>query len=194
MNRPSTRDIAYSALFVVLIAVGAFVKVPGPLCPLTLQPVMVSLTGLLLGPRLGPRAVAAYVVAGLAGLPIFAGGGGPGYIMSPSFGYLIGFILDAWIVARLAPPSAPVTRWRRMLACLAGLLALYAVGMTHLYLVSNLVLGTPVTVGSLFMFSFLLVLPGDLILIPVAAEVAGRLAPLMHPADADGGPVRQTGR
>jgi hypothetical protein len=82
------------ALFALLTALGAYVAVPLPVgpVPLSLQTLFVLLCGLLLGPRLGAAAQAAYLTAGFVGLPVFAQGfGGPGVLLGPTGGYLIAF-------------------------------------------------------------------------------------------------------
>lgn len=180
MKKSYAQEITLCAFFVVLITLGSFIKIPIPLSPFTLQFLMTSLAGLLLGPKWGTYAVLAYVLAGLMGLPIFAEGGGPGYVINPNFGYLIGFIVATWLTARIAPPWMETTYKRRLLACLAGLGVDYAIGMTHLYLVSNLVLGTPVTFAALMLFCFVLAIPGDLFLCFVAAGFAARILPTVR--------------
>lgn len=87
-----TVDLILCALFAALIAVGAFIKIPIPGVPFTLQVLFTTLAGLLLGSRMGAVSVAIYIILGLAGVPIFTGGGGIGYVVYPTFGYLIGFL------------------------------------------------------------------------------------------------------
>ena len=78
-SRPSrTRKAVLVALFAVLTAVGAFVRVPLPGVPFTLQVPAVLLAGVALGPWLGAASQLAYLAVGLLGLPVFASGGGPG--------------------------------------------------------------------------------------------------------------------
>lgn len=180
MRRTSTANITRCALFVVLITIGSFIKVPIPLSPFTLQFLMTSLAGLLLGPKWGTAAVAAYVAAGLLGLPIFAEGGGIGYIANPNFGYLIGFILGTWVTARIAPPEREATRPRLIGSCFAGLAVCYVIGMAYLYLVSNYLIGTPVTFAALMWFCLVLAIPGDALLCFVAAEMALRIRPALQ--------------
>lgn len=67
-----TKSIIYCGLFTALIAVGAFIKIPIPVVPFTLQYLFTMLAGLLLGSRRGSLSVIAYVILGLAGLPIFS--------------------------------------------------------------------------------------------------------------------------
>ena len=97
-----TKNLAYCALFTALIAVGAFIRVPVPVVPFTLQYLFTMLAGLLLGPRLGTIAVGTYVLLGLVGLPIFTQGGGFWYVFQPSFGYLLGFCVGTFVTGWLA--------------------------------------------------------------------------------------------
>ena len=108
----------------VLIAVGAQAAVwlPGSLVPVTGQTFVVLLLGALLGPRLGAAAVAAYLLEGAAGLPVFSGGGaGPAWLAGPTGGYLLGFVVAAWLTGRLIERG-----WDRTHARTAAVLALGA--------------------------------------------------------------------
>lgn len=77
-----TKDLVLCAMFVALIAVGAFIKVPVPVVPFTLQFLFTMLAGLLLGPVNGALAVVVYIVLGLVGLPIFIPGRWTGLYLS----------------------------------------------------------------------------------------------------------------
>ena len=98
----TTKDMIMCALFTALIAVGAFIKVPVPVVPFTLQFLFTMLAGLIMGGRLGAISVGLYAVLGLVGLPIFAEGGGIWYVLKPSFGYIIGFALGSQLRDRNA--------------------------------------------------------------------------------------------
>ena len=71
-----TKSLIYCGLFTALIAVGAFIKIPVPVVPFTLQYLFTMMAGLLLGSKLGALSVTFYMLLGLAGLPIFSEGGG----------------------------------------------------------------------------------------------------------------------
>ena len=114
-GRITTRQLTMTALFVALIAVGAFIRVPLPNCPFTLQILFTTLAGIVLGSRLGAASVGIYIVLGLIGVPIFTSGGGPGYILQPTFGYLIGFMVGAYAVGRIAE-SMETLSFKRLLA------------------------------------------------------------------------------
>ena len=103
-GRQPTTDLAYIAVFAALIAALALVpSIPiGPV-PITLQTLGVLLAGLILGPWRGFAAVTLYLLVGLAGLPVFAGGtGGLGVFGKPSIGYLLSFPIAALVAGALS--------------------------------------------------------------------------------------------
>ena len=106
-RRWNATDLALIAVFAALLA--ASVAVPGinvgPLgVALTLQTLVVSLCGLVLGFGRGVAAVSLYILLGLVGLPIFSGfRAGPAVLASPSVGYILGFILGVAVVGLLTP-------------------------------------------------------------------------------------------
>ena len=100
----SAADLSYIAVFAGLVA--ALSLLPGiPLAagvPITLQTLAVILTGMILGPGRGAAAVGLYLVAGLAGLPVFSGfRSGLGVLAGPSAGYLLSFPLAALVAGLL---------------------------------------------------------------------------------------------
>ncbi|WP_448629585.1 biotin transporter BioY [Cellulomonas soli] len=100
-----TTDIALITTFTAFIAVCAILPgIPTPSgVPITLQTFAVILSGVVLGARRGTFAVLLYLVIGLAGLPVFAGGtGGTAVLAGPSVGYLLAFPLGAALAGFLA--------------------------------------------------------------------------------------------
>ena len=175
MRNQKTRELVLCALFTALTAVGAFIKVPVPVVPITLQFLFTMLAGLLLGGRLGAISVGAYAVLGLLGLPIFTEGGGLGYIFKPSFGYLVGFCVGAYLTGYLAERMQHPTFGKYLAANLAGLAVVYAFGMVYYYLICNYVIGTPIGIWPLILYCFLLAVPGDIALSVLGAIVAQRV-------------------
>jgi biotin transport system substrate-specific component len=133
-RRLSTKEMVLCALFAALIAVGAFIRVPVPVVPFTLQFLFTMLAGVLLGGRLGATSVSLYVLMGLAGLPVFAEGGGIGYILKPSFGYLIGFCVGTYVTGVIAHKVAQPSFNRLLLASLTGLGIVYVFGLIYYYI------------------------------------------------------------
>ena len=88
-------DLAYTALFTVLLAVCAWITVPLTV-PFTLQTFGVFAALGARGGRGGTYPVAAYLLLGLAGLPVFSGfRGGPGVLLGTTGGYILGFLASA---------------------------------------------------------------------------------------------------
>ena len=127
------------ALFAALSGIGGFIRLPIPYIPLTLQTLMVMFSGLLLGGRLGALSQLVYLLVGLLGIPIFAHGGGPGYVLQPTFGFLLGFILGAYVIGRLTERREPLHRGLLLVALLAGIVVMYVPGVTIFYLNLNLI-------------------------------------------------------
>ncbi len=111
-ERPVSAIIGVVA-FVVMTALGAHVRIPLPWTPvpITLQTFFVHLAGATLGPVLGPVSQTVYILAGIGGLPVFAGGAsGLAYLLKgATTGYLLGFIvataLVGWLVRRRTDPG-----------------------------------------------------------------------------------------
>jgi len=126
----TTREIALAGLFAALTAVAAQITIPLPFVPLTLQTLATMLAGAILGGRAGALSQTAYLLMGFAGLPVFAGRtGGIQHLFGFTGGYLIGFVLCAWVVGRALERSSKVTATRGILAMAAGILAIYIPGV-----------------------------------------------------------------
>lgn len=174
-----TIRLVLCAFFAALIAVGAFIRIPIPYVPLTLQTLFTTLAALLLGSRLGAVSVIVYISMGLAGLPIFSGGGGIMYVLKPTFGYLIGFAAGAYVTGAVVGRTAKVCSFKRLAAAgIAGLVFVYIFGMVYYYFISCLYLGTNIAIKNLFLYCFLATLPGDLISCLAAAAIGKRLYPV----------------
>ena len=146
----TTKDMIMCALFTALIAVGAFIKVPVPVVPFTLQFLFTMLAGLIMGGRLGAISVGLYAVLGLVGLPIFAEGGGIWYVLKPSFGYIIGFALGSLVTGLMVEKQKNLTMGRLLAANFTGLAIVYACGMIYYYIICNFVIGTPIAFWPLY--------------------------------------------
>ena len=173
-------DMAYIAMFTTLIAAGAFIKVPIPVVPFTLQFLFTTLAGSLLGGKNGALSVGVYMVLGLAGLPIFAEGGGLWYLAKPSFGYIIGFCLGSYVTGRMTDKMKALTMGRLLAANFIGLFIVYGAGMAYYYLISKYVLYTPIGLWPLFLYCFILAVPGDICLCVLAAYITKRVRPIIE--------------
>jgi biotin transport system substrate-specific component len=163
------RDTVFIALFAALTAVGAFIKIPIPHVPFTLQTLMVMFAGLLLGSRRGALSQVLYLILGLMGLPIFAQGGGPAYILQPSFGFLIGFIAGAFTIGKVLEENTNLPLSRTLFALVLGQGVIYLFGLSYLYLNLNFILKKPISFSSVFAIGFLIFIPGDVVKTIIAA-------------------------
>lgn len=180
MNTKTTKDLILCAFFTALITVGAFIKIPVPVVPFTLQFLFTMLAGLLLGGKRGFLSVSVYLLMGLLGLPVFAEGGGITYVLKPSFGYLIGFAVAAYVTGVLAN-QVPNPGYKRLLAAdFIGLGIVYLFGMSYYYVLSNFYLGDPIGLWPLFLYCFLLAVPGDILLCILGAFIGRRMIPLIR--------------
>ena len=102
-----TVELTLASMFVVLIALGANITtlIPGMVVggvPITLQTFFAILAGLILGSRLGVLTTSAYAFIGLVGIPVFAQfGAGLGTLIKPTFGFIISFILAAYVIGKI---------------------------------------------------------------------------------------------
>ena len=122
-----TLDMAYIALFAVLMAVCAWITVPMTV-PFTLQIFAVFAALATLGGRRGTYAVAVYLLLGAVGLPVGAGfQGGLGWLLGTTGGYIVGFLCIAliyWLITARLGESLPVS----IAASVLGLLVCYLFG------------------------------------------------------------------
>jgi biotin transport system substrate-specific component len=168
-KKSRTMKMTLCALFVALTAIGAFIKIPGPMAPFSLQVLFVLMAGIILGPRLGFISQICYIIIGLVGLPIFALGGGPSYIFQPSFGFLLGFAAAAFVVGEMAERSRPFTFDKLLALSCAGLATIYAVGLPYLYFMVNVYMGKAMSLETVIWSACILFLPGDFIKLALAS-------------------------
>ena len=171
-------------LFAALIASGAFIKVTLPTEPFpmhfTLQWFFVLLAGLLLNKRLAGASVGVYLLVGLSGVPVFAAGGGPSYLLRPTFGYLLGFAVSAYMMAWMCENIRILNYMKLLLVSTAGLLVYYGIGMLYYWLVCRILISQEVTWQILLFQCFLLTVGEDFILCVAAVSVAAKLRGLIR--------------
>ena len=176
----STKELIIIPLFSALICIGAFIKIPIGIVPVSLQTVFVLLAGLILGSRRGSIAVALYVTLGLIGLPVFTNGGGPQYVLSPTFGYLIGMIFGAFVTGLITEKTSRRNVFVNFGAAFLGLFVIYTFGVTWLFLIKNFYLGGQAPIGALIKAGFLVFLPAAEFWCVVSAIVGKRMAYFSH--------------
>ena len=132
LNRRQTTRLVLIAMFAALIAAGSWFKIPLPPVPVTLQTLFVTMSGDMLDWKGAFLSQLIFLIAGLAGLPVFAGGGGPGYILNPTFGYLLGFLAAAPLIAILVRKSNSGKWTSLILPNIAGAAVIFIPGLLYL--------------------------------------------------------------
>lgn len=179
------RDLTVCGLFTALTAVGAFIKIVIPVgadtMNFTLQWFFVLLAGLLLGSRRAFLSVATYLLIGLVGIPVFARGGGPSYLIRPTFGFLLGFALAAYAMGKLCEWMHASKPGAWLFSATVGYVIYYGMGILYFYFITHFVVVPPNTVGwgAIFAVYCLPTMIPDYILCILAVTVAGRLRPSM---------------
>lgn len=169
----NTRDMILTALFTALMIVGAMVKILLPTVPMSLQTFFCALAGIILGARLAMLSQIIYVLIGLAGVPVFTQGGGPMYIFNPTFGYLLGFIISAYIIGKLSENYKNINFTKALFSLLCGLFSLYLVGTTYLYFIVKYYVGNvEMTISSAIAVGVLPFIIKDIILYVLVSFVA----------------------
>lgn len=165
-KKRSLRGMVYASMFGALTAVGAYILIPLPPVPITLQTLFVNLAGALLGGTLGALSQVVYILLGVIGLPVFAGGkAGAGVLLGPTGGYLSGFVVGAYVIGKLtALRRKPGFIW---LACAMsiGIATVYMIGIIQLMVVAKLDYDKAIAVG------LLPPLPGAILKIILAALI-----------------------
>ena len=175
----NTKSMILTALFAALCAAGAFIKIYVGTVPITLQLLFTTLAGLLLGKERGMLAVALYIFIGLAGVPVFAGGGGISYLLQPSIGYLIGMMFGAYAAGAIYEKGQGSLR-SLIFACAVNMVIVYLLGLLFLHLITSYYTKTPMTAETLFVSGCLIFIPGDIICCGASAVLAKRLKPMIE--------------
>lgn len=185
-RKEAIRQLTLIPIFTVLMIISGKLMIPLPFLPITFQVTTAILCGLLLGARKALLAQLLYIGMGLLGLPVFTAGGGLAYIFAPSFGYLLGFALAAFLAGRLAQSRSRAHDKGRLpykelvLISLFAVLVIYGMGVGYLFLLSNVYGdfgGTKNLMIATILYGIWPYLLKDILLALLGAELARRLWP-----------------
>lgn len=168
----STFDIIISALFIALFTVGAYIRIPILGIPFTLQLFFVLLAGQMLKWHTAVFSVVSYIVLGLIGLPVFAGGGGVGYVLTPSFGYLLGFIVCAVFIS-ITGKSGSV--FKLTFKNLIGVFLVYICGIIYTLLLTAFYFNEETDLWAIILGGALVFIPTDILFCVFSAFISKRL-------------------
>jgi len=166
------KDLCLIALFAALTSVGGWIKIPLPFSPvpLTLQTLFVLLSGLLIGSIRGAFSQIVYVAVGCAGLPVFAGfQGGIGIVLGPTGGYLIGFIIAAYITGLISERIHERTVITDIISTIPGFIIIFIIGSLYMGAITGMGFIRSLLIGVLPF------LPGGLLKIICAGFISARI-------------------
>ncbi len=179
------QKLSLIAFFAAATAVGAYIKIPIPYVPLTMQTVFVLLSGSLLGTKAGMVSQVVYLLVGLSGFPVFTQGGGPGYVTQPTFGYLLAFPLAAGLAGmwtqNIFRMSQRLKFVKMVAAHFASLVPTMILGAIYLYLSMHLWLKSAITLRQALWSGCVIFLPADLLKAVLTSYLTIRLNTVMHP-------------
>ncbi|SFB05745.1 biotin transporter BioY [Clostridium frigidicarnis] len=160
-------------LFSALVIIGSYIQIPiGPV-PFTLQTLMVVLSGIILGSKLGMLSQLIYMLIGLIGLPVFSGGkGGFSAVVSPTFGFVISFILIAYISGKIIESSIKNLKLKIFLASFIGCFSSYIIGIPYFFIIFKYILSNSIPFYKVLNLTFIPFIIGDLIKVLVATLIS----------------------
>jgi len=123
--------IAFFLLGIILLSVSSKVSIPFYPVPMTFQTFVVYFIAASMG-MIGFYSTLSYVILGLMGLPIFAAGGGIGYVMSPTFGFLYGMIIASLAIAYFSKGLFDKKIIKISFAVFLGAVITFVCGIIHL--------------------------------------------------------------
>jgi biotin transport system substrate-specific component len=170
MKTQNIRNMILVSLFAAFMVIGAFISIPFTPVPISLQTLFTLLAGMVLGSKLGAVSQLLYLFLGVIGLPVFSGfRGGPGILLGPTGGFLIGFVIAAYVIGKFIEAKKESRFLHYVSAGLLGTLIIYLIGAIQLSLVAQIGVRESMVLG---VIPFLI---GDLFKIIIATFIAIRL-------------------
>ncbi|MDS1029885.1 biotin transporter BioY [Bacillota bacterium LX-D] len=157
----SVKDITYIALFTALtITTALFTRFASGVIPFSLLPFIVMLGGGILGSKRSTASMGLYVLLGLMGIPVFATPpfGGFVYLLQPSFGFLIGFIVAAYVIGKINEVKS-FSLITSIFANFLGILVMYLIGLAYFWGLFNFYLGKSITILAVVKIVLPLIIP-----------------------------------
>jgi len=182
MRNFKLKEMILVGIFAALMVVGAKLSIPTPFgVAITFQLFFAIYAGLLLNAKSALFSQLIYILLGLIGLPVFVGGGGLGYIIKPSFGYIIGFAVAAFVIGYLMNGVVEIKLSKVVIFATIGFVIIYLIGNTYFYIIMNFSLNTPMSMIKIFkiMIPFMI---KDYSLLIIASYSATIVIPILRRA------------
>ena len=163
----STRDLTQISIFAALTFVSGFLSIPVGPVPITLQTLLVLLTGFFLRPKAAFFAQSVHLL-----LKLLLGGFQS--LLSPSFGFVFGFVAAATLISYLVHKKEG-SFLNYGIAAVAGTIVMYAIGLPYMAAILNGVMGNQFGLAEIFQMGMILFIPGDIAKALLAIILADRL-------------------
>jgi biotin transport system substrate-specific component len=174
--RSRNQNLFLIALFAAFTCAAGFIRFPLFPVPFTLQTLFVYLSGGLLGKKSGALSQVLFLILGLIGLPVFATGGGLGYVLQPTFGYLLSFPAAAWIVGRFCEKAGPSAKWHELFIFqVPSLLLILGMGTLYLFFYLKWISGKTVSLISVALSGGAVFLPAETVKVLLSTALLMKL-------------------
>ncbi|MBQ7408742.1 MAG: biotin transporter BioY [Clostridia bacterium] len=174
-NTFTAKNLALCGVLLCFLCISSKLAIPTPIAPFSLQFACILLCILLLGARLAAITIALYILLGLMGLPVFASGGGLSYIVNPSFGYILGFLLACFTVSIVYSKNKTYTLKKLWLTSVIVLITVHVSGLSYAYLINRFYLKSAVSIANLLVYGSLIFIPIDLIWCAIIPPICTKL-------------------
>ena len=163
-------------LFIALMAVSSYIRIPIPGygVPFTAQVLIVLAASMMQRPLYALATQGIFLLMGLTGIPVFGANSGIGAVLSPTFGFLVGFLAAAPVIALFVCKSS-----RKFYSYLIvggiGICILYTFGVAYLWWYTNHIVGKAISIGTAVVSGCLIFLPLDVVKLFLASVIAMRV-------------------
>lgn len=172
-EKAKIKEIILILALTMAMCVSSHIKILAFPVPFTMQVFIAALCGFMLTGKKTVIPLITYLIYGLAGAFVFANGGGIGYVLSPTFGYVIGFIAMAYIIGNMMERNqGKEITFKKLLGIgMIGLFAMYILGASYLYMM----LGTTLSFIDAITQGILIFIPYDILKLLMATEITKRI-------------------
>ena len=170
----NTKNLILCSLFTALLVIGAFIRLPIGTVPITLQTLFVMMSAQVLG-RKSVISVLIYIALGLLGLPVFSGGGGIGYILHPTFGYILGFLTGAYALGFFCEKNKKNSFPSYFFSSLFALFIIYLAGISYFCMLLKFYIKEQIDFLNILIYGALIFLPKDIFFCIISSFISKRI-------------------
>jgi biotin transport system substrate-specific component len=170
-EKAKVKEIILILALTMAMCVSSHIKIPAFPVPFTMQVLIAALCGFMLNGKKTIIPLITYLIYGMAGAFVFANGGGIGYLLSPTFGYVLGFIAMAYLIGTLMERQEEITFKKLFGIGMIGVFAMYIIGASYLYIM----LGNTISVMQAIIQGIIIFIPYDILKLLVAVSITKKV-------------------